>query len=322
MDSKLIERLESIKKGVQDFKIPGTLQRPPLEARTIINKYKYKTKTHRSRKNALLPEKFQNVGKLYECVYNVPTSRLGAQDFHSSLKSLVQNSRRLAAVENSANLAVIAAAGWSAIPLQDIEDGRFLKLKCPYCCSVIHLKVEDYLSTVEFENKAASLLAQAHKVGCLKYSKGYDLKRNYYLNQGNLCLDFRRISDELCKTVSLVVEEKVHCDAEKLGRLKPIFESEHCHFSLEKLSLALRGYTLVNSSIAECTGCYHRAFVKTFEDVNFQGHAKWCRYRDESKLVQMMLSQMDEKPKTLDMDQRLCDLAEALTRPSNHIKIE
>ncbi|CEP62860.1 Pml39p LALA0_S06e05490g [Lachancea lanzarotensis] len=322
MDSKLIERLEAIKKGVEDFNIPGPIQRPPLEARRIINKYKYRTKTHRSKKNALLPEKFQKVGNLYERLYSVPTWRLGAQEFQSSLKSLVQSSRRLAAVENSADLAVVAAAGWSAIPLQIINDERILALKCSDCSTVFHLKVEDYLSTNGFKNQAATLLAKAHKVGCLKYSKGFDIQRNYYLNHENLCLEFRRVLEELSRSVAWDLEEKVHFDAEAVGRLRSMLGSEHSLPSLDKLSLILKGYTLISSSVIECTGCYHRAFVKSFKDPDFKGHAKWCKYHDESKLVQMMLAPVIEKPKIVDIDQRLEDLAKALTRPSSHIVME
>ncbi|SCU88973.1 LAME_0E01794g1_1 [Lachancea meyersii CBS 8951] len=315
MNSDLLERIETIRKSVEDFSSARRLHRPPLKARMIINKYKYKTKAPRTKKNRLLPEKFQKVGALYDRVCNVPTTQLRAPNFHNCLKSLVQNSRKLTTVEDKANLAVIAAAGWCTVPLKEIKDSQTLILKCSECSQVLYLKIDDYLNTVEFEHQAAELLAKAHHNHCSKHRGGFDIKRDYYLNHENLCLEFQRVIEELRSTSSWDLDAEVKLDCEKLAPIRSIFGVSDCSSSIGKLSLILKGYKFINSHVIECTGCYHSAFVKTFQDPQFNGHAKWCKYHNESKLVEMMHTPVNGTPGNQDIDQRLKALTEYFSAP-------
>ncbi|SCV01856.1 LANO_0F13894g1_1 [Lachancea nothofagi CBS 11611] len=309
MDSNLLSRVEALRQKLDGSSISGSLVRPHLSSRVLINKYKYKTKATRAKRNPFLPVKLQNAGKLYERALDGQKLAFGCQEFANHLKSLVKASRHHLLLWNSekVNAAVLAAAGWSPMPCNKTSGGpQSLILKCSQCSEVFYLKLDEYLETAELESRFKEILTTAHHTGCSwRRRQSYDLEKNYHLNRGNLYLEFERVSNELRRCQDWDMPQLENIDQDAVRPLARTFDVSIDAIALRSLSLVLKGYTFVNKEIVECSGCFQRAFITTIENSETNCHAKWCKYHDESKLTKMLLKSLSRIDKSSGLGERL-----------------
>ncbi|SCU97303.1 LADA_0H05578g1_1 [Lachancea dasiensis] len=313
MDDSLLLRLQTLQQKLRSPSGPKALVKAQSPAQLIINKYRYKSKSKRVKRNAFLPDHLQGVGKPYENLMDGECAlAFGKQRFLDDLKLSASATRHTAVAWESQrfNIAVISSLGWYIRPQTSSKGAGMLVLKCSRCAEVVYLKIEDHTGKDSFDEKATKLLCNAHKPRCAR--PRLDLGKDYFLNSGNLSLEYQRISTSLRGYQDLESGLKNIPSADSVRKLVPIFATPDLKINPTILHFLLKGYTFITPKIVECSGCYRRAFVTSFQDPDFCGHTAWCKYHDEMKLINIMLSSLDDINASRELSERFDSLKRLL----------
>ncbi|CUS21435.1 LAQU0S03e02542g1_1 [Lachancea quebecensis] len=305
MDDALLERFEAAKRKINAPTATRQVLRLRNRATHIVNKYKYASRAHSAERNPHLSGSEIRSRKLYEKRGASAHNVFSRQEFMQAVRELVQATRHSTVLWNSrrVNVVQMASKGWHAQRVQKGEaDGA--ALHCKNCRCSFYLKLDDYLESEQLGAKFDALLADRHAPSCYWRNKAYNLALNYYLTDASLYLEFERINKELenYKRSGSVLDLPHDGNTDALKRT---FGASSA--SLGSLALALRGYTLINSEIAECTGCFRRTFVATLKEPDTNNHVPWCKFADEQYLTKMLLRRL-ERPGSNSLGDRLQDL--------------
>lgn len=309
MDDALLARFEAAKRKIDAPAVPWQALRPRNRASHIVNKYKYASRAHGVERNAYLTENELQGRRLYEKRSAGASGLSSRQEFMQAVRELVQVTRHSTVLWNSqrVNVVQMASKGWHVHKVQK-GGSHGAALHCKNCRGSFYLELDDYLESEQLEARFNALLTERHVPGCYWRSKTYNLAHNYYLTDVSLYLEFERINKELGKYKDSGVMPDVPHNDDTIALARTFGASG---VSLGPLALALRGYTSIDSEIAECTGCFRRTFVATLREPNANNHASWCKFADEQLLIKMLLKHLKSQ-KNSSIGDRLQDLESRL----------
>lgn len=306
MDSDLIARLDRVRKNLVRNEVPGKSCRPKSKVSAIVNKYKYRSLASNAKGNRFLSKESVRARRLFEKWEQREICVFSRREFSEAVQKLVRATRHCGILWDSQwiNAVQIASRGWSVAEKSDLDDGKFLSLRCRECSKVFCLKLDEHLESEQLERRFGTLLADNHASGCTWKHKSYDLAKNYYISKASLYLEYQRVCGELEKCKNLEFEPQYSLD-ENQRAVVGIFGVPETLYGV--FALTLKGYNFINSEVVECAGCLRRAFVTTLEDPEVNVHAPWCKYKDEELLINLLKDSLPNDS-TKSLEERLQSL--------------
>ncbi|SCW03308.1 LAFE_0G07558g1_1 [Lachancea fermentati] len=296
MDEDLKTRLGNLKEKLNCGNETKVVTVPKSEAARLVNKYKFKPK-ERSRKNRFLPEKLQKFQKLYsnsveEAENKFPDFKLYSRaDFEAKVRQLadVTAHRSLGWDRKWLNPIQIVSRGWH-LYTETKTEGSILALRCKCCHSLLYLDLEESSRSSSANESYHNMLKSQHTIDCPWSNHKYDLEQNYNLSRASLFLEVQRIIDKLEEVKHFEFALPIEVQEER--KVSSLFDVEDQQLSI--LAVFLRGYSFITKDVVECNACGMKCFVTTLRDKEYNGHAIWCKYEDESKLKKLLVSLQDE----------------------------
>ncbi|QLL34696.1 hypothetical protein HG536_0H00710 [Torulaspora globosa] len=305
MDPDVSDRLEVVRRkldvgecGTRRHKgwSPGSDE----HARGILKKWRYRSRRvpegRGSPWNRFLPRKLQRLTPLHDDLVE-----LAVREWHGArlcnLQELlercsgIQDGSRSVVVEWDAkwiNPLSLASKGWEFSSSD--HKGRMV-CRCQSCRKtiVLDLRLEEASSEYLRQSYWVNGVSKGHSACCPWRNVQFDLEKEYYLHKSNLVHDIERIKKAVSKPCSASKAEKCPgtFPADQLTQLKKVF---HYNGDDQLLSLLVRGYEPIGDAVVRCSACFRNAFLRNCSALNY--HESWCRYREENKLAEMILSSL------------------------------
>lgn len=280
----------------------------------IVRKWRYRSRKvaggRRSLWNRFLPRKLQKLTPLHEDLVQV-----AAQEWHGArlcdLEGLLERCRGIQ--EGCGSVAVdwdekwinplsLASKGWE---FSSIDDQGRTVCRCQSCRKTIVVDLERGKPSSEYLRQSywVNGVTGGHNACCPWRNVQFSLETEYRLHKSNLVHDIERIKKALSKPYRASDTEQPQgpLSPSQLTQFKKIF---HYNGDDQLLSLLVRGYEPMGDGVVRCSACFRTAFLRNYSELNY--HESWCRYRDENKLAEMILSSLSldfessEKPDSVE----------------------
>ncbi|QLQ81814.1 hypothetical protein HG537_0G00680 [Torulaspora globosa] len=241
--------------------------------------------------NRFLPEKLQRLTPLYDDLVEIAVRKShGARV--CGLKEVLE--RCCGFQEGCGSVVVewddkwinplsLASKGWA---FESVDERKRLVCRCRSCCRTIVVDLNPEESSVYLRRSCwLNGVVKGHGACCPWRNVQFNLDKEYYLNKSNLVHDIERISRALKKPCNLPRTSQEPLSPDQLTQLKKVF---HYDGDDQLLALLVRGYEPIGNDVVRCSACFRKAFLHNYSTLNY--HESWCRYRDENKLTEMILS--------------------------------
>lgn len=277
-------------------------RRRDVNARGILKKWRFRSRMGVDRAggpwNRFLPRNLQRLTPLYDDMVEI-----ASQESHGArLRDLQGLLDRCSGIQEGSasvvadwddqwiNALSLASKGWGFTSVD--EHGR-LVCQCSSCrrTMVLDLGFDQCSPQYLRQSYWVNGVSRAHETCCPWRDAQFDLEKEYYLRSSNLVYDIERIKRELEKSHSLPESKSSHeyLSADQLTRLKQVFRYQG---DAQLLELLLRGFqpTRQDCDIVKCSACFRKVFTHKCSELNY--HESWCRYHQEHKLPEMILSSL------------------------------